>query len=162
MPLGMLQLGCLFNWKTWILDFYDIILTLYRKTDREQPNKETHEETLWLDPQITTIYHVLFNNLKFCVIYWGKHTFSSSNWSFILNYFKSGHSTSKSHLLTRWPNPMTTSNDHIQLTVRSDLSLVLSLPSKNLRHCFVPEVLMIKESCNLTGPEHILMNKLKL
>ena len=40
--------------------------------------------------------------------------------------------------------------------------LVYYLYVENLRHCFLPEILVIKESCDLIGREHILIYNLKL
>ena len=51
-----------------------------------------------------------------------------------------------------WPHP-------INSKILSFFGIYLY--AKNLRHCFVPEILMTKESCNLIGPEHILINNLK-
>ena len=53
---------------------------------------------------------------------------------------------------------------HSEIRMRTiDVALSADLNDReNIRHCFVPQILMIKESCNLIGRKNILLNNLEV
>ena len=68
-----------------------------------------------------------------------------------MNYFSRGHTTRKSTKFTLW-----------QVVTCYLFLTTISMQKMRDIDCFVPEILVIKESNNLIGQEHILVCNLKL